>query len=336
MYQKIVALIVFGIFYSWSSKADYAIQGTIQIEKEWEPKIYLSAINSFHDLNGVSEDFILQVAAIKPNGAFELMGQNIPNEDRLYRLHICKKGDPMATIMIGGKEENHCHLVMKNGDSIQFIGQKPLFQNAFISGNIGNEGLKEIQQQRYFWKKQQPINSKTNRAYNQAQLEDYLRNFADTTNFPLMGLLALHYLDYEKDLDQYSDFYQELNDQWSSQGISSPYLTHFQQSLAVVQMKKGELFNGWLLAGVLTMAVIIFWFFPLSAKKEIPLPTQEEKKATLSIQERRVFHLMYNGKSNKEISAELNIGISTVKSHVHSIYGKLGIRSRKEIAKFLF
>jgi DNA-binding NarL/FixJ family response regulator len=38
-----------------------------------------------------------------------------------------------------------------------------------------------------------------------------------------------------------------------------------------------------------------------------------------------------NGKSNKEISDELNIGLSTVKSHVNRIYSKLEIKSRKDI-----
>jgi len=72
------------------------------------------------------------------------------------------------------------------------------------------------------------------------------------------------------------------------------------------------------------------------SKKDVPTePSIIERKEALSIQERRVFQLVSEGKSNKEISAELNIGLSTVKSHVHSIYGKLGIKSRKEIGKFV-
>lgn len=37
-----------------------------------------------------------------------------------------------------------------------------------------------------------------------------------------------------------------------------------------------------------------------------------------------------NGLSNKEISAECNIELTTVKSHVGNIYSKLKIKSRKE------
>ncbi|CAN0606043.1 unnamed protein product, partial [Ectocarpus sp. 12 AP-2014] len=55
---------------------------------------------------------------------------------------------------------------------------------------------------------------------------------------------------------------------------------------------------------------------------------------SLSIQERKIYSLLKEGKSNKEISEEYNIGVSTVKSHVSSIYTKLSVKSRKEIINF--
>ena len=45
----------------------------------------------------------------------------------------------------------------------------------------------------------------------------------------------------------------------------------------------------------------------------------------LSVQERKIYTLLKEGKSNKEISEELNIGLSTVKSHASNIYSKLKI-----------
>lgn len=35
--------------------------------------------------------------------------------------------------------------------------------------------------------------------------------------------------------------------------------------------------------------------------------------------------------SNKEIATELNIEVTTVKSHIYRIYNKMGIKSRKQI-----
>jgi len=60
-------------------------------------------------------------------------------------------------------------------------------------------------------------------------------------------------------------------------------------------------------------------------------PAKTPVTHTLSNQEKKVFNLLKKGKSNKEISSELHIEVSTVKSHLNKIYSRLGVKSRKEI-----
>ncbi|MDN3620253.1 MULTISPECIES: LuxR C-terminal-related transcriptional regulator [Polaribacter] len=50
----------------------------------------------------------------------------------------------------------------------------------------------------------------------------------------------------------------------------------------------------------------------------------------LSLREREIFDLIVCSKSNKEIAAEINISVNTVKFHVKNIYLKLDIKNRKE------
>jgi NarL family two-component system response regulator LiaR len=45
-----------------------------------------------------------------------------------------------------------------------------------------------------------------------------------------------------------------------------------------------------------------------------------------------VLRLLAEGKSNKEIGAELVIGIKTVKTHVSNVLSKLGVSSRTQAA----
>ncbi len=52
----------------------------------------------------------------------------------------------------------------------------------------------------------------------------------------------------------------------------------------------------------------------------------------LTDREREVLKLMARGKANKEISFDLAVSESTVKTHVASIIGKLGVTSRTEAA----
>ncbi|WP_236031165.1 response regulator transcription factor [Ktedonospora formicarum] len=50
----------------------------------------------------------------------------------------------------------------------------------------------------------------------------------------------------------------------------------------------------------------------------------------LSPQERRVLHLLVAGRSNPEIASALVVSVNTVKTHVRSIYRKLGVANRVE------
>jgi DNA-binding NarL/FixJ family response regulator len=56
------------------------------------------------------------------------------------------------------------------------------------------------------------------------------------------------------------------------------------------------------------------------------------EEAQLSHREREILRAIIKGQSNKEISNVLCISIETVKSHVKSIYQKLGVRNRVEAA----
>ena len=50
----------------------------------------------------------------------------------------------------------------------------------------------------------------------------------------------------------------------------------------------------------------------------------------ISERELEVLQLLADGRTNKEIAQALYISINTVKSHLKSIYGKLGVNNRRE------
>jgi DNA-binding NarL/FixJ family response regulator len=52
---------------------------------------------------------------------------------------------------------------------------------------------------------------------------------------------------------------------------------------------------------------------------------------SLTVREREIVELIQEGLSNKQIAFRLRIQLSTVKNHVHSILGKLGVERRTEI-----
>jgi DNA-binding NarL/FixJ family response regulator len=51
--------------------------------------------------------------------------------------------------------------------------------------------------------------------------------------------------------------------------------------------------------------------------------------------ETRISELAAAGRSNKEIAAEIYLSLKTVEAHLSSIYRKLGLRSRTELAHLI-
>ncbi len=64
----------------------------------------------------------------------------------------------------------------------------------------------------------------------------------------------------------------------------------------------------------------------------ISLPRAAASSAALTRREREVLHLLATGASNQEIATTLVIELSTVKKHVSNLLGKLGARSRTQVA----
>lgn len=69
---------------------------------------------------------------------------------------------------------------------------------------------------------------------------------------------------------------------------------------------------------------------PRSAGELAPSPSGPQ---LLTPREADVMDLLQRGRSNGEIAAELHVGVETVRTHARNIYRKLGVASRRELAR---
>jgi DNA-binding NarL/FixJ family response regulator len=69
------------------------------------------------------------------------------------------------------------------------------------------------------------------------------------------------------------------------------------------------------------------------AEKELTLLGTARAGGELTSAERRIAGLVAAGRTNREVAAELYMGLRTVEAHLSAIYRKLGVRSRSELAR---
>jgi DNA-binding CsgD family transcriptional regulator len=62
-------------------------------------------------------------------------------------------------------------------------------------------------------------------------------------------------------------------------------------------------------------------------------PREEGGAELLTPREAEVLELLQEGMSNAEIALDLSIGIETVRTHARNIYAKLGVNSRRDLAR---
>lgn len=80
--------------------------------------------------------------------------------------------------------------------------------------------------------------------------------------------------------------------------------------------------------------VLIYYFTTYllsSVKDEIDKIKFLKEKYNLTQREEELIPLINSGLNNREISEKLFISVSTVKSHIHNIYGKTGVNGRYEL-----
>jgi DNA-binding NarL/FixJ family response regulator len=56
----------------------------------------------------------------------------------------------------------------------------------------------------------------------------------------------------------------------------------------------------------------------------------------LTLRQRQIVAMLKSGSSNKEIAQELGLAEGTVKVHLHSIYQRVGVSSRRQLVSRLF
>jgi len=331
--------------FSFSAKANYSIQGKVNMKGEWQHQIFLATIDRLDDYYSANAEFIINVAPINQDGSFVLEGDNLPEYAQFYKLYVVKEAQSEfnACLFVGGDEHNFIHLLLDNNSALKVQADETTyapFGDYKIIGNNTNQAMKSlgtlVHPSYLFYEIKFPSELK----FSQDKLNRDLFNFADTCSNTLVSLAAINNSDFDAYFDTQFEQYQSFGEELKSSYPNHPYTKDYIRKMRYYGNDYESSNWGWssFLTALFAVLSIFLFYQNNQLKKQInqseSLPSPEPiEDYQFTPQEIKILHLIKSGKSNKEIASELFVELSTVKSHINRIYAKFKVKNRQEAIK---
>ncbi len=325
----------------------YRFEGQVA-EAHKNQKVYLSLVENYRKNSRVYLDQIIQKTIADSTGHFSFSGSQLSPQNQIYRIHVDGCEDQSF-------HNSHFLRACPQTESLLFIASNtdtlslPLnnADQAFCeirSTNPASTLLLEVaalKEEMIF--DFMDYDSELSRSINFKKWFARFQEFGVNANEPLAELYIYDFLS-DRTNETYATYLEELStdsyyqalltrlqNKYPQTKMASQYESELQSDLSLLNRENSHSSNfdsGYLIfpALVLVFAAVGYYFQNKrkSSGENIALDT-------LTSQERKIMDAILDGKSNKEIAAHFYISVSTVKSHINSIYKKLGLSSRTEI-----
>ena len=329
------------LFFASNSFGKYRIEGKINLGEEWQPKVFMAMVEKLSDYYRASPDLIVDIAVVNEDGSFVLEGKQLPEENRFYRLYLMKEQntDYDACLYVGGDDHNFIHLILNNHSALEIIADSSYyspFGNYQVKGSIDNQLMRELARMVYpsfyFYQIRFPSVLKLT----EERLFHDLKLFTDTCSSDMAALAAMANIDMEVYYEEDPNFFKRFATRLEKALPGDVYTENFQRKLHYFEPIVRA--PDWLIAVVilqgLLICLLLLRLLQLGKSSKTALAEAAPSLATiekLTAKEQEILDLILAGKSNKEIASSLFIEVSTVKTHINKIYGKLNVKSRREV-----
>lgn len=324
--------------------ADYSVSGRVNLSGQWQPQIFLAAIDKLDDYYNAYPDLIVDAANINPDGTFLLQGSTLPPEKKFYRIYLMKEQNSEfdACLYVGGDDHNFIHVVLDSDTELVIDSDATYnapFGNYTVEGNYDNEMMRALARlvypSYYFYQIKFPSELR----FSQEKLNRDLISFSDTCSSTMASLAAVINTDMDKYHKSNSAFYSSFANRLGKDLDDNSYREDYDRKLRYYNPDiKAE--NSWkdpLILLLVGLSLFLIWQNIQLRKKPKENNNEAEIQTDLTEQltnkEKEILNLITAGKSNKEIASDLFIELSTVKTHINKIYSKLNISQRKEAVK---
>lgn len=339
--------LAFFLLYTIFSQAQFEFSGHVNDEFE-NSTAYLTLIEDYNKSTLFLTETIIQQSSIDAEGEFVFKGDYLSEKNKFYKIYIDKCNENVNDynhLLNHCDDSNYIIFIANNKDTIYF----PLndFSQMFCSieytraQNVAIHKIDSVQETLLVDLQDSKSDQQRKLIYNNYVKK--LQEYSTTFNEPLVELYAFQLYSDENSFSRNSylenlkksDYYESLAEKIAEKYPNSQYEIQFKEDIFHdgLSVKKGTKINYLaILLGILLATSLFFNYRFIQQKKE-KKSTLNYKEA-LSPQEQKVFELMHQKLTNKEIAEQLFISVSTVKTHINNIYSKLSISSRKDIHQF--
>lgn len=331
--------------------AQYQISGQLD-PTEAGQTVYLSLVEDYRKTERPYFEQLIRKSQTDSLGYFSFSGDNLSPANRIYRLHIdgCPEGDQkqghffqncsgyQSVLFIANNRDTlnfpatvegeiFCDIVSTNPQSSDVL--EVLFLKeamAFEFGEVQSQASIRLNLERWFrrWKE---MGRASGEPLTELFIYAFLSDRASETRAYYLEDLAT------------SEYYDALGERLVGAYPETPYSRLYDLELMadknlIAQTPPGSGNLVWVLGGLLLIsAVLNIWL--LARIRGLRTTAASSPLNTLTSQEQRIADHILKNATNKEIASSLYISLSTVKTHINSLYKKLGAENRAELKKRL-
>lgn len=318
--------------------SQYSISGYINAPNK-NKRVYLSLIQYDEHL-AISKDQVLISTLTDSTGYFNFTGKLLPTQHKLYRIHAnLEEGTAGLDIADTDEIKNFHNFIFSNTDTIVFEKSEGPWFSFSKNTNFTDQEWRTIRNyKRKLSREFSGTKNKEAKTQSSSQFLSVLKTHVQERNtHPLVQLILLSEIqetileqDFEKDDGFYFELKSQLNDYYGNSSYALQFedlVSNLSKSTTQRQLDFYKRATYTLSFVVLAMAIcIIFLVFKLKRGRKNPV----NEPINLTKQEEKVADLIVQGKTNKEIAAELFISLSNVKTHIRNLYTKFEVSNRQQ------
>jgi DNA-binding CsgD family transcriptional regulator len=345
--MRFISILLFGsLFIAHSVSAQYEFSGDVDITN-WKGDVYLSVIDDYRKISGVYPEQIIAKSLPDSLGFFSFSGNNLPDGNRLYRIHVdnCNEYERQVNHFSGDcRNSREILFIANNFDTLSFpfsfdheMFCKVESENKNADLLLRIDSLKNTMMFDFG-----SYTSEANRKINSKKWYETLLKFSEEIDEPIAELcvysiisdrsskLYQYYLNDQKDNSYYDELLSRLDRDYQDAAFTNQYKNELNADRYLTSNSSGQRIPWWIygLILILLLSILGNLYYLRKIRK---LSGQIKSLDRLTQQEKKILDLIRQDKTNKEIASEIFVSVSTVKTHINNLYKKLNVSSREEV-----